>query len=184
MLFNTETRYGHLMIAMHWLTALLVLVLFFLGLWMVTLDYYHPWYKEAPDIHRSIGVLLGLLVLCRLVLRLVTPPPGPVASLRRWEIIASTIVHWLLYGLLLVTVTLGYLISTADGRAVSVFGWFEIPATVTSIPSQEDLAGELHFYFAVTLLILAGLHALAALKHHFINKDATLLRMLGKGQRS
>lgn len=184
MLLNTETRYGYLTITMHWLTALLVLVLFILGLWMVTLDYYHPWYKEAPDIHRSIGVLLATVVLFRLLLRLVTPAPRPVATLQRWEIIASTIVHWLLYGLLLVTATLGYLISTADGRTVSVFGWFEIPATVTSIPSQEDLAGELHFYFAVTLLILAGLHALAALKHHFIDKDTTLLRMFGKGQRS
>jgi cytochrome b561 len=166
----------------HWLTALIVIVLFGLGLWMVTLDYYHPWYKEAPDIHRSIGVLLGILVLFRLLLRLLTPVPRPVDSLKRWEIIASAIVHWLLYGLLLVTITLGYLISTADGRAVSVFGWFEIPATLTTIPDQEDLTGELHFYFAVTLLILAGLHALAALKHHFIDKDATLSRMLGRGR--
>ena len=73
----------------------------------------------------------------------------------------------------------GYLISTADGRGVSVFGLFEVPASLTGIPDQEDVAGVLHEWLAWGLIILAGLHALAAIKHHFIDRDATLSRMLG-----
>jgi cytochrome b561 len=74
----------------------------------------------------------------------------------------------------------GYLISTADGRAISVFGWFEVPALITSIPDQEDIAGLIHEYLAWGLVIFSGLHALAALKHHFIDRDPTLKRMLGR----
>ena len=72
----------------------------------------------------------------------------------------------------------GYLISTADDRAIEVFGWFEIPATLTSIENQEDIAGEFHFYLALTLISLASAHALAAIKHHLIDKDNTLRRMM------
>ena len=83
-------------------------------------------------------------------------------------------------GLLVIIVFLGYLISTASGDSIEVFNWFEIPATITSIENQEDIAGELHYWFALSIIIIASLHALAALKHHFIDKDKTLLRMLGK----
>ncbi|MBN1378186.1 MAG: cytochrome b [Gammaproteobacteria bacterium] len=180
MLKNTDSQYGYFNIMAHWLTAVIVIGLFCLGIWMISLDYYHPWYKDAPQIHRSLGILLALLIVLRLLLRLFMPVPKPLASLKRWERITSVLVHWSMYGLVLITIILGYLISTADGRAISVFGWFEIPATLTSIPQQADLAGELHYYFAVTLLILVGIHALAAIKHHFIDKDTTLLRMLGR----
>ena len=72
----------------------------------------------------------------------------------------------------------GYLISTADGRAVDVFGWFEIPATLQGIEGQEDIAGEIHFILAMILLAVIALHILAALRHHFILKDRTMSRML------
>jgi len=88
--------------------------------------------------------------------------------------------HSVLYlGLFLVMMS-GYLISTADGRAISVFGLFDVPAVITSIPNQADTAGLVHEYAAWALVILAVLHALAALKHHFIDRDATLRRMLGR----
>ena len=72
----------------------------------------------------------------------------------------------------------GYLISTADGRPISFFGWFEVPALITGINNQEDIAGDVHFYMAWTLVILASLHGLAAIKHHLIDKDSTLTRMI------
>jgi cytochrome b561 len=76
----------------------------------------------------------------------------------------------------------GYLISTADGRPISVFGWFEVPALITGIPNQEDRAGDVHFYAAWALVILAALHALAAFKHHLIDRDDTLRRMFGRAK--
>lgn len=175
---NTREGWGWLSIILHWLVALAVVGMFGFGLWMTELDYYHPWYHKGPDLHRSIGVLLFIVVGLRLIWRLLNPLPRPEPGLRRWEVIASTLVHWLLYLLLFATMTAGYLMSTAKGDPVSVFGWFELPATVTSLPEQEDLAGEVHEWLAWSIIVLASLHALAALKHHFIDRDATLRRML------
>lgn len=176
---NSERGYGVLSIALHWLTALTVVGLFLLGTWMVDLDYYSQWYKTGPDVHRSIGVLLVLVVLLRLVLRFLNPPPAALPAARPWENRAASVMHWLLLVLLLAIAAAGYLISTADGRAVSVFNWFDVPATVTSFENQEDWFGEVHFYLAVTLMCLAGIHAAAALKHHFFDRDDTLRRMFG-----
>ena len=72
----------------------------------------------------------------------------------------------------------GYLISTADGRPVDVFGWFELAATMQGIEGQEDIAGDVHFALAMVLLALIVLHLLAALRHHYVFKDDTLRRML------
>jgi cytochrome b561 len=88
--------------------------------------------------------------------------------------------HKALYALLFTVMISGYLISTADGRAISVFNIFELPALPWSIENQEDIAGDIHFWLACFLVGFASLHALAALKHHFIEKDHTLKRMLGR----
>ena len=74
----------------------------------------------------------------------------------------------------------GYLISTAEGVGIPVFGLFEVPALITNLPDQADVAGVVHLYLAWTVVIFAGLHGLVALKHHFIDRDATLTRMLGR----
>ena len=76
----------------------------------------------------------------------------------------------------------GYLISTADGRGIEVFELITIPAYGAIIENQEDIAGLVHKWLAYLLIALASLHALAALKHHFIDKDNTLNRMIGKRQ--
>lgn len=179
-LLNTATEYGAIAIAIHWLSVVIIVAMFCLGFWMVDLDYYSSWYRRAPDIHKSVGILFAGVYVLRLILRLASPTPAPVAGTRPWESRTARVVHRLFYVLIACLVCAGYLISTADGRPISVFGWFEVPATITSIPEQEDLAGEIHWYLALGILTLAGLHALAALKHHFIDRDATLSRMLGR----
>jgi len=88
--------------------------------------------------------------------------------------------HLLFYFLLLAIMLSGYLISTADNRPIEVFGWFNVPATITSIQNQEDIAGWVHLILASTLIGLASLHAAAAFKHHFIDRDNTLKRIFGK----
>ena len=70
------------------------------------------------------------------------------------------------------------LISTANGRGISVFGWFEIPAVLYDLPNQASLAGEVHWYSAIALMLLAGGHALAALVHHYRYRHTTLSRMV------
>jgi cytochrome b561 len=61
-----------------------------------------------------------------------------------------------------------------------VFGLFAVPATLHGLPRQEDVAGKIHYWLAIGVISVAGLHTLAAFKHHFIDRDATLLRMLGR----
>src|SRR5690554_3222953 len=134
---NTATRYGLVAIVLHWVVAVTVIGLAILGLWMVDLSYYSPYYRSAPFWHKSIGLTLFVILIS------------------------------------------GYLISTAKGQGISFFGWFEVPATLTGLPSQADRAGQIHYWMAMAVLALAGLHALGALKHHFLDRDDTLRRMLG-----
>jgi cytochrome b561 len=161
---------------LHWISALLVIGLFSLGLWMVDLSYYNDWYKTAPHIHKSVGLCLFALTLLRVVWKLFTKHPDIEGE--KWEIQAAKIAHITLYLLLFSIFISGYMISTADGRAIPVFNWFSVPGFGSFIENQEDIAGVVHYYLAFTLIGLAVLHALAALKHHFINKDNTLKKML------
>ncbi|WP_108650142.1 cytochrome b [Dongshaea marina] len=161
----------------HWLSAVVVIGLFILGLWMVELDYYSSWYQVAPHWHKSIGLCLVFFTLFRLGWKLLTPHPAIQG--KRWEIITAQTVHQLLYLLLFILFVSGYLISTADGRSIAVFNWFSIPGAGELFADQADIAGMVHYYTALALISLAGLHALAALKHHFIDRDNTLKKMIG-----
>lgn len=176
MLKNSGHGYGMVSIVIHWLTAVMVIGLFALGYWMLTLSYYDSWYRLGPWWHKSFGISLLALTVMRLTWKVLNPTPQPLGS--RFEQIGARLGHALIYALLFVTMISGYLISTADGRGISVFDGFEVPALITSIPQQEDIAGLVHWYAALALVILAAGHALAALKHHIINKDDTLKRMV------
>ncbi|STV85546.1 Cytochrome b561 homolog 2 [Klebsiella michiganensis] len=70
---NSNTAFGLISIALHWLTAVAVYAMFALGLWMVTLGYYDVWYHKAPDIHKGIGILLMMGLIIRLVWRVISP---------------------------------------------------------------------------------------------------------------
>ena len=177
-LIDTTDRYGAVTIIIHWATALLVYGIFLSGLYMTGLDYAHPWYHRAPELHKSFGLLLFLLIIVRIAWRILTPKPEMV-PMPGWESTVATIVHWSFYPLLFLIPVCGYLISTADARGVEFFGLFEVPALFTGSEGQEDTAGAVHLYLALFTIALSGLHGAAALKHHFIEKDATLKRILG-----
>ena len=175
---NNEQNWGALSIILHWLVAFTVFGLFVLGIWMTGLDYYHAWYQQAPNIHKSVGVILVGVLLFRLAWQLYTTKPAALTTHAPWEKRLAHTVHLLLYLMLFSIVTSGYFISTADGRPIQVFNWFEVPAYTLGIERQEDVAGTIHWYLALTLSVLVLLHAAGALKHHFIDKDETLKRML------
>ena len=177
---NSISSWGWVSIVFHWLSAVLVIGLFVLGYWMVELDYYSQWYRIAPDWHKSLGVLLVLATLFRLVWRFCNPIPKSLDTHSAAERLSAKGAYVLLYCLLLSTLPTGYLIVTASGQALEVFNWFAIPSVITSVDNIEDLAGKIHEWSAYILIGLASVHALAALKHHFFEKDATLKRMLGK----
>jgi cytochrome b561 len=82
-----------------------------------------------------------------------------------------------LYFTLFTVLISGYLITSSNDKAIAVFDWFNVTPMVLNIKNQEDIAGVIHYYLAYGIIAFALLHALAALKHHFIDKDKTLKRM-------
>lgn len=179
MIKNSTLRYGLLSRVNHWMSALLVITLFAVGLWMVELDYYHAWYQTAPNLHRSFGVVLMALTLTRIIWYQFSPKPQSIKTHSRKEIILAKSVHYAMLFLLFMMFISGYLITTAKGDPLYVFDVFTLPATLTGINRLEDYAGEVHELTAFTLMFLVCLHVAGALKHHFYDKDSTLKRMLG-----
>lgn len=178
-LANTAATYGLISRLLHWFMAPLVWGLFGLGLYMTSLDYYHPWYHSAPWWHKSFGLLTMMLLGIRLGWMIVQQKPLPLTSHRKWETLAARLTHTLLYLLLILVCLSGYLIATLKGQGIDFFGWVELPAVTGAVEDTEDLTGRIHLWSAVTLTVLSLVHALAALKHHFVDRDTTLRRMLG-----
>lgn len=177
-LTNTKQGYGWVSIALHWLLAIAIMALFGLGVWMVDLDYYSPWYHDAPNLHKSIGVCVVGLMLIRFFWLMLNPRVGTVAGHPQRIVFVARIVHRLFYLLVILLGVSGYFISTAEGQPIEVFGLFAVPAYPLNIEKQADQAGDIHFWLAVSLIGLSILHAAAAVKHHVFDKDATLKRML------
>lgn len=178
MVKNSSEKYGVAAKILHWTCAAMVVGLFGLGIWMVELSYYDDWYVTAPHYHNSLGILLALLMIIRLAWRITNLQPAPEKSLSHLEKVAAHRAHWLLYGLIFIMIVTGYLIPTADNRSIDVFNWFSVPALGSLFVHQEDIAGHIHKWCAYGLMLLAVIHATAALKHHLVNRDNTLRRML------
>jgi cytochrome b561 len=181
MMNNTPLTYGAVAIFLHWIMALGIFFLFGLGLYMVELSYYDAWYKGSLELHKSIGVSLFILWCVRMVWRLINVSPAMQKANTNFEKFEQHAAHWmhlLLYLLMVLLMSSGYLISTADGRGISVFEFFEVPAITALIENQEDIAGEIHLILAWSLIGCVTIHSLAAIKHHFINKDDTFKKMI------
>ncbi|WP_017444301.1 cytochrome b [Gayadomonas joobiniege] len=169
-------QYPKLIKICHWLAAFLIIGLFAVGFWMVDLSYYSEWYHEAPAQHKNFGLVLFVVMLVRLFAKLILKSPPPIGA--KWERRTATATHILLYLLVFFIIFSGYLISTAKGQGIQWFNLIEVPALLTEIPEQADLAGAMHKYLAYSLIALVLVHAIGALKHHFIDKDAIFKRII------
>jgi cytochrome b561 len=169
------TTYDGVAITLHWLTAFLVIANFALA---ETWDWFaKPTRGLMESTHMSFGVLLTAVIVARIVWRLI--PGHQVSSLRAdWVRLASKGTHYLLYALLLAEATLGFAFRWGAGRSMAFFGT-GIPPLIGAIdkPLRSELH-ELHEWIGWTIIILALLHALAALYHHYVLKDRVLQRML------
>lgn len=175
---NNKTRYGLVTILLHWIMAILITGLFVLGEYMVDLDYYDQWYHVAPWWHKSIGVCVFILLLVRLYWRYSNISPESLRTYKVWEIIIAKAVHFLFYVLLLIICISGYFVSTAKGVGIEVFGWFDVPPATKLSDAQADIMGKTHEITTYALIVLLILHVVATFKHHFFNRDITLVRML------
>jgi cytochrome b561 len=178
MLKNTKTSFGLISRSLHWLMALLLTGLFAMGLYMTSLGYYDPLYHSLPWWHKSLGLLAFLLLLLRVVWTLSNPRPESLKTHKQWEQRLAHFIQKLFYGLILFIALSGYFISTAKGKGIEFFNLFELSSIIELKEGVVDLLGNAHEIMAISLAVLVVLHALAALKHHFMDKDKTLIRMI------
>ncbi len=162
---------------LHWLIALMVFGLLGVGLYMTELRI-SPQKIQLYMTHKSVGLTVLMLMLLRLAYRLKNPAPALPVGIPGWQKTASHISHALLYLLLIAMPISGWLMNSASGFPMKYFGLVRVPDLIAR--SQENLAifKAAHSYIAWTLIALIGVHVLAALKHHFIDRDSVLRRML------
>ena len=171
----TRTRYDDLAIWLHWLTALLVVALFILSeFWGVVP---HPTKTLMVATHMSLGILLALVLVVRIVWRLTPGHRVKDANIGLLEL-ASKTVHNGLYVLLAAQMVLGFLTRWTDNKALSFFGLL-IPSPIgTFSKAAGDFVDTIHNVNAWIIMVLAAGHVLAALMHHFVLRDDVLLRIL------
>jgi cytochrome b561 len=164
---GVAARYSRGLIALHWLTVLLVI-----GAWL-TAEGGREVVRNPPLLHFTMGFAVLMLVLPRLVLRLLgqapASPAGPLA-------IVAKLGHGVLYLLLIAVPLTGWLVASRMGVAVEVFG-LPLPALLDRVAGKPGLIGDLHENGGDLIMILAGLHGLMALWHQFVLRDGTLARM-------
>jgi cytochrome b561 len=167
-------HYDGAAIALHWLTALLVVSLFALAeIWGFLPR--GELRQALQGIHVSLGCLLVVTVVARILWRIVgarrPPHPGMAGTLAEAG-------HGVLYLLLLAMIVSGPLKRWAAGHALNFFWLFSIPSPIAAVPALHAPVGFIHFWAAWTIVVFAGLHAIIALFHHYALKDGVLRRMI------
>ena len=130
-LVNTAERYGWITIVIHWMMAIALITMYFLGDYMVDLEYYDKWYHRAPELHKQIGVMLGIAMILRLLWNSIQSKPMPLDLTKPRINLMAKLTHYAFYAMVFFLVISGYLISTAKGQGIDVFGLFELPASIT-----------------------------------------------------
>ena len=177
-LANSGTRWGAIPQALHWLTVLCVVAGWLLG------QFLDAFPKGSPQAfalltHMTLGQLVIVLLIARLVWRIANPPSPPEPTrFGRLLVIASKLSHYTLYALLVAVPFVGIIVQLKRGNALPIFGLWDV---ASPWPTDRALARSVlgvHEYLANALLILAWIHAVAALIHHYAFGDRTLARML------
>jgi len=164
---NTSRRYGWLGQSLHWLVVAGIIAAYFTA---------EGDGDSLMALHRSLGITILALAVVRLACRLADRSPELPASMASWQRTAAGAAHVLLYALLFLVPLTGWLLSSAEGDAVTVFGLLELPTLAA--PAGADLLEGFHEAMFNALVALATLHAAAALKHHFWDRDGVLRSML------
>ena len=172
-----EARYTRIAIALHWAIAALILCTFPLGLYMADLPL-SPHKLRVYSYHKWIGVTVFGLAALRLAWRATHRPPPLPQAVPAWQRRAAHGVHWLLYALLLAIPLSGWLHSSATGVPTVYLGLWQLPDVVAKDKALAAALKLAHQTLNFTLLALVVLHVAAALKHHFVDRDRVLARML------
>ncbi len=176
---NTQQHYGAVAIGLHWLMAALLIALLALGLYMVSLpDVGFDTRKIALILfHKQLGLLALALAALRLAWRVGNALPSLVETLPDWQKVTARVVHLCFYALMLALPVTGWLMSSAAGIPVSLFGLFDLPDLIAHNEYLFRAFIEVHKWLSYALIACIAIHAAAALRHHFLFKDGTLRKM-------
>lgn len=174
---NSVDTYGTGTKILHWVIGLCVIGLIGVGLYMVRLDPSPAMFQLYAN-HKSIGITVLALMVVRLIWRWTNTAPAPLPGHKKWEKTLARAIHLLFYPVLLALPLSGWLMSSAKGFSVSVFGLFTLPDFVRANEALAETMVQLHGILAWGLIAMIALHVGGALKHHIIDRDDTLKRML------
>ncbi|MFZ5654796.1 MAG: cytochrome b [Pseudomonadota bacterium] len=175
MLRNTFQGYGLVARALHWSAAALLVGVLVLGL-VVEEMAKGPARTAAMNWHQSLGFVLLVLMAVRLIWRLIDPPPAPEGGPLARRL--APLLHWALYGLAIAQPLSGWLLTQAEGHELALFGSIPVPVLLAASEPLEEILEGVHGTLWILLLIAVLGHVGAALKHHFFDRDRTLVRML------
>ena len=178
---NTTRSWGFLSKTFHW-----VIVLMILNQWIIAERAESlpkgPALIQALWWHKSFGVTILALAVLRLAWRWLNPVPDLRAETRPWERALARLSHVLLYALIFAIPLSGWMMSSARSFPVSWFGWLQLPDLVNPDPRLYERLKDLHHLLFKVLVVVAALHVAGALKHHFIDRNDVLRRMLPFGR--
>jgi len=170
-------RYTRTAIALHWIVALAVLGMIGLGLWMIDLPKgVGPFRAEMYNLHKSIGMTLGLLIFARIAWRLAHSAPPPPATMPRWQALASHFTHYALYACIVIQPVTGFLGSLASPYPIKYFG-YALPFGSWDVPAAKEFLSVVHLANASTLTVLILVHVGAVLHHLLVARDGVFQRM-------
>ena len=170
-------RYTATAIALHWIVGLAVLGMIALGVWMINLPKgVGPFRAEMYNLHKSIGMTVGLLILARLAWRLTHAAPPLPAALPRWQVLASRFTHHALYACIVIQPLTGVLGSLFSPYPIKYFGR-TLPFGSWDVPAAKELMGVVHLANATLLSVLIVVHFAAVAYHLCVARDAIFRRM-------
>lgn len=174
MILTKTPRYTPLAITLHWLLAILITGMMALGWYMLSIEHSpgSGWYFM---LHQSIGLIIIILVIMRLVWRLLKTAPSLPTTIPKWQITASKLSHWLLYALMIGMPFVGLTGSFFSKDNVSFFG-VALPRITSPNHDLSEIYFSMHSAIAWFIVVLVAVHVLAALKH-LMNKDGIFQRM-------
>jgi cytochrome b561 len=175
---NSAEAYGSLSKFLHWAIVLLIIPQYFLAEAAGELPEGDPQIAQLYGVHKSIGLLVLILAVVRVVWKLANRPNPALTDQVVWRRRTAAASHGLLYLLIFLQPLTGWAMSSAAGREVSLFGWVTFPPLVGENHQLHETLESVHEWLFYVLLGVAVVHILAAIYHHVVLKDDTLRRML------
>lgn len=164
---------------LHWITALCIFIIIPVGIAMHNMGP-GKLQNQLYEVHRSLGFVVLVLVILRLSVRLTHGAPPAYVGLTPFERIASTAAHHLLYLLLIAMPIVGWVMTSAFGADIWVFGLFKLPNLVGKDMELFKMLQPVHKFGGIAMAIIVSVHVAGALMHTFVKRDVVLWRMLPK----